>query len=48
MSGVKGEGLVEGVENALSLFVREQTSEGEAGVIINGDVQASTPAPGLR
>ena len=43
MSGVEGEGLVEGVEDALSLFVREQTSEGEAGVIINGDVQAFDP-----
>ena len=47
MSGVKGEGLVEGVENALSLFVREQTSEGEAGVIINGDVQAFDAGAGV-
>ena len=47
MSGVKGEGLVEGVENALSLFVGEQTSEGEAGVIINGDVQAFDAGAGV-
>ena len=47
MSGVKADGLVEGVEDALSLFVREQASEGEAGVIINGDVQAFDAGAGV-
>jgi len=40
VSGVEGEGLVEGVEDALGPFVREQTSEGEAGMVIDGDVEA--------
>ncbi len=47
MSGVEREGLVEGVEDALSAFVGEQTSEGEAGVIINGDVQAFDTGAGV-
>ena len=40
VSGVEGEGLVQSVEDALSFFVGEQTSEGEAGVVIDGDVKA--------
>jgi len=39
VGGVEGEGLVEGVEDALSAFVREEASEGEAGVVVDGDVQ---------
>ena len=40
VGGVEGEGLVEGVEDALSAFVREEASEGEAGVVVDGNVQA--------
>jgi hypothetical protein len=39
VSGVEAEGEVQSVENALGAFVREETSEGEAGVIIDGDVE---------
>jgi hypothetical protein len=39
VSGVEGEGLVEGVEDARGLFVWEETSEGEAGVVVDGDVE---------
>jgi hypothetical protein len=39
VSGVEGEGQVQSEENALGAFVREETSEGEAGVIIDGDVE---------
>jgi len=39
MSGVEGDGLVQSVEDALRPFVREQTSEGEAGVVVDGDVK---------
>ena len=47
MSGVEGEGLVESVEDALGPFIWEQTSEGEAGVIINGDVEAFDAGAGV-
>lgn len=47
MSGVEGEGLVESVEDALGPFIWKQTSEGEAGVIINGDVQAFDAGAGV-
>jgi hypothetical protein len=40
MSGVKAEGLVESVEDAGNFFVGQETSEGEAGVIVDGDMQA--------
>ncbi len=43
MSGVEGEGLVESVEDAVGAFVREQTSEGEAGVVVDGDVETFDP-----
>ena len=39
VSGVEAEGQVQSVEDALGAFVREKTSEGEAGVIIDGDVE---------
>ena len=39
VSGVEAEGQVQSVENALGAFVREETGEGEAGVIIDGDVE---------
>ncbi len=39
MSFVEVEGLVQGVENAGDLFIGEQTSKGETGVIIDGDVE---------
>ena len=39
VSGVEAEGLVQSVEDALSAFVREETSEGEAGVVVDGDVK---------
>jgi hypothetical protein len=39
VSGVEAEGQVQSVENALGAFVREETSEGEAGVIVDGDVE---------
>jgi hypothetical protein len=39
VSGVEGEGLVQSVEDALGAFVGEETSEGEAGVVIDGDVE---------
>lgn len=37
---VEGDGLVEGVEDARDFFIWEKAGEGEAGVIINGDVEA--------
>jgi hypothetical protein len=40
VSGVETEGQVQSVENALDAFVGEETGEGEAGVIIDGDVEA--------
>ena len=40
VSGVEAEGLVQGVERAGDAFVREETSEGEAGVVVDGDVEA--------
>ena len=48
MSGVKADGLLQSAEDTLSSFVGEQASESEAGVVVDGDVQLSTPAPGLR
>jgi len=39
VSGVEGDGLVQSVEDARSPFVREQTSEGEARMVIDGDVE---------
>src|SRR5450432_690318 len=35
----EAEGLVQSVEDAGGAFVREETSEGEAGVIVDGDVE---------
>ena len=40
MSRVKADGLVESVEHGGKFFVGEETSEGEAGVIVDGDVEA--------
>jgi hypothetical protein len=39
-SRVKADGLVESVEHGGKFFVGEETSEGEAGVIVDGDVEA--------
>ena len=39
VSGIEAESEVQRVENALGAFVREEASEGEAGVIIDGDVE---------
>lgn len=39
MSGVEAQGEVQSLENALGTFVREEAGEGEAGVIIDGDVE---------
>ncbi len=47
MSGVEADGLVEGVEDAGRLFIREETSEGEAGVIVDGDVEAFDAGAGV-
>ena len=39
VSGVEAEGLVQSVEDAGGAFVREETSEGESGVVVDGDVE---------
>ena len=39
VSGVEADGLLQSVEHARSPFVWEQTSEGEAGVVVDGDVE---------
>jgi hypothetical protein len=39
VSAIEAEGLVQSVEDALGAFVREETSEGEAGVVVDGDVE---------
>ena len=39
VGGVEGEGLVEGGEGTGDFFVWEQAGEGEAAVIVDGDVQ---------
>ena len=39
VSGVEADGLLQSVEDARSPFVWEQTSEGEAGVVVDGDVE---------
>jgi hypothetical protein len=39
VSGVEADGLLQSVKGAGSPFVWEQTSEGEAGVVVDGDVQ---------
>jgi hypothetical protein len=44
---VKADGLLQGIEDTRHLFVGEQTSESEAAVIINGDVQAFHPGAGI-
>jgi len=43
---VEGDGLVEGVEEARDFFVWEEAGEGEAGVIIEGDVETFDPGAG--
>jgi hypothetical protein len=40
MCGVEGEGLVECGEDAGGLFVGAETSKGESGVVVDGDVEA--------
>src|SRR5450432_2496508 len=40
VSGVEAEGQVQSMEDAGGAFVREETSEGAAGVIVDGDVEA--------
>jgi len=40
MSGVEGERLLESVEDAGDFFVRKEAGKSEAGVIVDGDVQA--------
>jgi hypothetical protein len=39
VGGVEAEGLVQSVEDTGGAFVREETSEGEAGVVVDGDVE---------
>jgi len=39
VSGVEADGLLQSVKGAGSPFVREETSEGKAGVIVDGDVE---------
>ena len=39
VSGVEADGLLQSVEHARSPFVWEQTSEGKAGVVVDGDVE---------
>jgi hypothetical protein len=39
VSGVEAEGLLQSVEHARSPFVWEQTSEGKAGVVVDGDME---------
>jgi hypothetical protein len=43
MGGVKGEGLVESEEDAGDFFVGQKTSESEAAVVIDGDVEGLDP-----
>ena len=40
MGGVERDGLVQSVEDARRPFVGEETSEGEAGMVVDGDVEA--------
>ena len=47
MSGVEGDGLAEGVEGARELFVWEETGEGEATVIIDGDMEGFDARTGI-
>ena len=47
VSGVEAEGLVESVEDAVGPFIRKQTSEGEAGVVIDGDVETFEAGAGV-
>ena len=39
VSGIEADGLLQSVEDAGSPFVWEQTSEGEAGMVVDGDVE---------
>src|SRR5438132_12913827 len=39
MSFVEADGLLEGVKDTGRLFIGQKASEGEAGMIVNGDVQ---------
>jgi hypothetical protein len=43
MSFEESDGLVESVENALNLFVWQEAGEGEAGVVVDGDVETFDP-----
>ena len=43
--GVKGQGLVEGGEDAGDFFIGEEGGKGDAGMIINGDVQTFHSRP---
>jgi hypothetical protein len=47
MGLVKSDGLLEGGEGAGSFFIWEETGKSEAGMVINGDVQAFDPGPGI-
>ena len=47
MSGVKADGLLQSAEDTLSSFVGEQASESEAGVVVDGDVQAFEAGAGI-
>jgi hypothetical protein len=47
VGGVEGEGLLQSGEDALSSFVGEQASEGDAGVVVDGDVQAFEAGAGV-
>lgn len=39
VEGVEVDGLLEGIEDAVDLFVWEEAGEGETGMIIDGDVE---------
>jgi hypothetical protein len=47
MGLVKSEGLLEGGQDAGSLFIWEEAGKSEAGMVINGDVQAFDAGPGI-
>jgi len=44
---VKGDGLAEGIEGTGDLFVGVETSESEAAVIVDGDMQRLDAGPGI-
>jgi len=47
VSRVEGDGLVEGGQDAGSFFIGKETGKGEAGMIINGDVEGLDAGAGI-